>query len=100
MRTWTESLHSVTGTGGPAQSGLPSPQQVLDNVFDFAEQLLAMQRDFATRILAAGMEVKDATSQTAREAVESVTARAMAPNAATTEKVVNAGWAGGPRINR
>ena len=36
MRTWTENLQSMISGGTPAQSGMPSPQQVLDNVFDFA----------------------------------------------------------------
>jgi hypothetical protein len=63
MRTWTESVQSMIGTGAPAQSGLPSPQQVLDNVFDFAEQLLASQREFATHLLAAGMQATDAATE-------------------------------------
>lgn len=75
MRTWTENVESMMGSGTPAQSGLPSPQQVLDNVFDFAEQLLASQREFATRVLAAGMEANDAATSKAREAVGSMSAR-------------------------
>ena len=45
------------------QSGLPGPQQVLDNVFDFAEQLLASQREFAKHVLAAGMEANTRKQQ-------------------------------------
>jgi hypothetical protein len=68
MRTWTETFQTMIGGANPAQSGLPSPQQVLDNVFDFAEQLLASQRAFATRVLAVGMEATDAATSKVREA--------------------------------
>ena len=101
MRTWTESVQSMMGSGTSAQSGLPSPQQVLDNVFDFAEQMLASQREFATRVLAVGMEANDAATSKAREAAESMSARTMAATDAATEKVVDVGRAGGgPRSSR
>jgi len=40
----------------PARRRVPTPRLLLDNVFDFAEQLLASQREFATHLLAAGMQ--------------------------------------------
>ena len=97
MRTWNENVQSMIGSGAPAQSGLPSPQQVLDNVFDFAEQLLASQREFATRVLAAGMEANNAAAGKARDAAETITAH----TTAATGNVVDAAQAGdGPRSNR
>ena len=101
MRMWTENLQFVIGGGAPARSGLPSPQRVLDNVVDFAEQLLASQREFATRVLAAGMEGNDAATSKARDGVESMSAHTIAATDAAPEKVVDTGRAGdGPRINR
>ena len=84
----------------PAQSGLPSPQQVLDNVFDFAEQLLASQRDFAKHVLAAATEANDAATSKAREAVESMSTHAMTATNAATAKVVDTQAGDGPRSNR
>ena len=95
MRTWTENFQSMVGGGTPAQSGLPSPQQVVDNVFDFAEQMLASQREFAKRVLAAAMEANEAATSKAREAVESATAHTRAATDATTEKVVDTAQPGG-----
>ncbi len=89
MRTWTESVQSMVGSGTSAQSGLPSPQQVLDNVFDFAEQLLASQRAFATRVLAVGLEANDAATAKAREAIESLSAHTVAATESATDKTVN-----------
>lgn len=89
LRTWTESVQSIVGSGTSAQSGLPSPQQILDNVFDFAEQLLASQRAFATRVLAVGLEANEAATGKAREAVESIREHTVAATDAATEKTVN-----------
>jgi len=101
MRTWTENFQSMIGGGNPAQSGLPSLQQVVDNVFDFAEQLLASQREFTTHLLAAGMEGNAAATSRAREVVDSMSAHTMAATDATTAKVVDTAEAGdGPRSNR
>ena len=91
MRTWTENVQSMIEGGNPAQSGLPSPQQVVDNVFDFAEQLLASQREFATRVLAAGMEANDAATSKARQSLESMTAHTRAATDAASENVVDTG---------
>jgi hypothetical protein len=91
----------MDGGRNPAQSGLPSPQQVVDNVFNFAEQLLAGQRQFAQHLLAAGMETRSAATSEAREAVESLNAHTMTATDAATEKVVDTAPAGdGPRRNR
>jgi len=80
---------------------LPSPQQVLDNVFDFAEQLLASQRQCTQRLLAARMETRSAATSKARAAGESLNAHTMTATDVATEKVVDTGPAGaGPRRNR
>jgi hypothetical protein len=45
----------------------------VDNVFDFAEQLLASQREFAKGGLAAGTNATDAATAQAREATAAMT---------------------------
>ena len=45
----------------------------MDNVFDFAQQLLASQREFAKRVLAAGTKATDAATAQAREASAAMT---------------------------
>ena len=46
FESWTQSAQSAFGapTSGPPTIG---PEQVIDQVFDFAEQMLAVQRAFA-----------------------------------------------------
>ena len=99
LRMWTENLQSMIGGSTSAQSGLPSPQQVVDNVFDFAEQLLASQREFATRVLAAGTEANDAATSKARDAVESMNAHTLTATDAAREKVVDTSRAGDGRAS-
>jgi hypothetical protein len=43
----------------PFASELPTPQQIVQTSFDFAEQLLKVQREFAESLLAAAAPVID-----------------------------------------
>lgn len=45
----------------------------MDNVFDFTEQLLASQREFAKRVLAAGTKATDAATAQALGATAAMT---------------------------
>ena len=52
IEAWTKSAQSafsVPAVGLPAQQ---SPDQIIDQVFDFAEQMLAVQRQFAKNLAA------------------------------------------------
>ena len=52
MEGWSENVEKMlsrASSGGQA----PAPEEVIDDVFGFAEQLLAAQRDFAKRLLRA-----------------------------------------------
>jgi hypothetical protein len=62
MRTWSQSTQTLLGGGAPARGqgvaaqspeGLPELEQVVDNVFGFAEELLTVQREFTRRMLRA-----------------------------------------------
>lgn len=47
----------------PFASELPSPQQLVHQSFEFAEQLLKAQRDFAENLIAAAAPVTDKAQQ-------------------------------------
>jgi hypothetical protein len=76
MQTWSENVQSMIAGGASDQSPRPNPEQIVDNVFDFAEQLLASQREFAKRVLAAGTTATDAATAKAREATAAMTNKA------------------------
>ena len=73
FQAWTEgwaqavSQFAPQGEGGPADQPIPNPQELVDQVFDFGEQLLALQREFAHRMLQAAAS----TWQTAEDTAES-----------------------------
>jgi hypothetical protein len=57
MEAWTKSAQKAfggadTGTGGTTVS----PDAIIDQVFDFAEQMLAMQRRFAKALASSAAE--------------------------------------------
>jgi hypothetical protein len=52
VREWSDSVQRMWGDASSATTReAPSAEQVIDNVFGFAEQLLAAQRDFAKRLV-------------------------------------------------
>ena len=53
IEAWTKSAQSAfTAPTATTLPGQPSPDQVIDQVFDFAEQMLAVQRQFAKNLSA------------------------------------------------
>ncbi len=52
---WAKSVESLSAVYPPVPElpEPPTPAQVVDNAFDFAEKLLATQREFARNLLAA-----------------------------------------------
>jgi hypothetical protein len=55
VRTWVESVKAVTPTVPsvrlPLAGRLPTPQDVVAGAYDFAEKLLASQRQFAEELV-------------------------------------------------
>ena len=51
METWTKNAQSAFRAPSLSQAGQQT-DQVIDQVFDFAEQMLAMQRQFAKSVAA------------------------------------------------
>lgn len=71
VRTWAEAVHRLSGqTGGST----PDVSAVVDNAFDFAERVLAMQREFTKSVLQAyaptAGKVPGAAAQTLNGAAE------------------------------
>lgn len=54
MQVWSDSLNRVVGTTQERTANVgdvPKPDEVLDQVFDFAESLLSAQREFAQNVI-------------------------------------------------
>ena len=85
--------------GRPATTGSPggSPEEVLDAVFDFAEQLIAQQRIFAKQMLRAA----SGGQKTVADAPEAMGDRASpmtsagSPDAPSTQRITSADFPGG-----
>ena len=86
FESWTKSAQSAIG-GVPGLS-VPQvePQQVIDQVFDFAEKLLEVQRDFAKSLA----RTAAAASESARQQSESVVGAVQKHAEATTTVVKDA----------
>jgi prophage DNA circulation protein len=66
IQLWSDNVEkTLSGTASAARE-VPSPEEVVDNVFGFAEQLLAAQRDFAKRLLRATAPAVQAAESTAK----------------------------------
>ena len=59
VRAWAEGVERIVPSmpALPFSDQVPTPQQVIQTSFDFAEQLLKTQREFAENILAAAEPV-------------------------------------------
>jgi hypothetical protein len=67
IETWTQTFQQAAGQ--LSGSGLIRPDQVIDQVFDFAGQILNAQRDLAKQLVATGTamaeKARDGVSQAA-----------------------------------
>ena len=77
MQVWSDSLNRLVGTAQDRTASateLPKPEEVLDQVFDFAESLLSAQREFAHNVVrtASGVwaQAEAAGQETASQATE------------------------------
>jgi hypothetical protein len=61
----TELMKGVGGRAPSAGAGAGNPEEVLDAVFDFAENLIAQQRAFAKQMLRATSQGQQATADLA-----------------------------------
>ncbi|HOZ58487.1 MAG TPA: hypothetical protein PKY70_09895 [Nakamurella multipartita] len=82
---WTDTANGAWAATPGAGTPEVDPQQVIDQVFDFAEKMLAVQREFAKSLAA-----KAASAQTTREQSESVLSAARKRAADATEAATGA----------
>jgi hypothetical protein len=83
---WTDTAKSAWANTPGAVRPQADPQQVIDQVFDFAEKMLAVQREFAKSLAATSA----AAAESARQQSESVVGAVRQNAAATTEAVQGA----------
>ena len=77
VRSWADSVQNFAGNlnAGPGQ--LPNPQSVIDTYFDFAEKVLANQRQLATQFVSASVKAGETVQEQVTKATETVTAQAV-----------------------
>jgi LPS O-antigen subunit length determinant protein (WzzB/FepE family) len=92
VRSWTDTVQSVTGKLTSGQSQLPDLQNVVDQYFDFVEQVLANQRQFVQQWASATVKATESVTEQAQRATQSVAphsangAEAVVDNAAETAR--------------
>ena len=66
VATWAKAVEAITPPvpAMPGIEGLPKPEAVVENAFDFAQQLLDTQREFARGIVSAAAPVLEKTEPT------------------------------------
>ena len=68
IKTWVETVQSIApkipSVQVPGADKLPRPEEVVANVYDFAEQLLATQRKFAEEVVKATASLVPGTEDT------------------------------------
>ena len=74
VRTWTDSVQSFTSKLTAGQGQLPDLQGVVEQYFDFAEKVLANQREFAQQWASATAKASEAVTEQAQRATQSVAA--------------------------
>jgi hypothetical protein len=74
VRAWSDSVQQMWGDAASTTTRqAPTPEQVIDNLFGFAEQLLAAQRDFAKRLVQATAPAAEAAQSTAKSTTKKAT---------------------------
>ncbi len=73
VRAWSDSVQQMWDASSTTTREAPTAEQVIDNLFGFAEQLLAAQRDFAKRLVQATAPAVDAAKSTGKSTTKKAT---------------------------
>ena len=74
VRAWSDSVQRMWGDASSTTAReAPTAEQVIDNVFGFAEELLAAQRDFAKRLVQATAPAAEAAQSTGKSTTKKAT---------------------------
>ena len=76
VRTWTDTVQTFASKLTAGQSPVTDLQGVVDQYFDFAEKVLANQREFANQWASATVKASEAVTEQAQRATQSVAAHA------------------------
>jgi len=93
VRTWADTVQSFTSKVTAGQGQLPDLAGVVDQYFDFAEKVLANQRELAQQWASATVKASEAVTEQTQRATQSVAAHtangaeAVVDNATETAKV-------------
>jgi hypothetical protein len=93
VHTWADTVQNYASKLVSGQSHMPDLKDVVDEYFDFAEKVLAKQREFAQQWASATIKATQAVTEQAQRATQSVAARtangteAVVDNAAKTARV-------------
>ena len=68
---WAKAVERTPAPPNGAKGDMPSADAVVDNVFDFAEQMLAAQREFARNLIKATQPAVQRTQANAHAATKS-----------------------------
>ena len=86
MQQWSENVSRMFSATSSTTGQAATPEQMIDKLFDFAEQVLAVQRDFARRLLAAGAPSADDDLSTAQPTTAQPTTAQATTRKPTTRK--------------
>jgi uncharacterized ferritin-like protein (DUF455 family) len=63
VETWTKTVQDTMSSAGvPNTPAQVDPQQVVDQVFEFAERMLAMQRDFTRNLIQSSVALQQSVT--------------------------------------
>ena len=77
VRTWADSVQNLTGNLNAGQSQLPDPQSVVDTYFDFAEKVLANQRQLASQFVSATVAAGESVQEQVGKVSDQATSQAV-----------------------
>ncbi len=88
--SWSKTVQETTGSIPTAPPAV-DPRQVVDQVFDFAEKLLDMQRDFTRSLLASSAAMSENVTRQSAQSAQSAQSpqsaqSAQSPQAAQTPR--------------
>jgi porphobilinogen synthase len=71
-RTWADALQTVTDAFTSERPALVEPAALIDNYFDFAQQVLNKQREFAQSVVSVGAEAAQSVTEQTTAAAKTV----------------------------
>ncbi|NMH98690.1 hypothetical protein [Pseudonocardia acidicola] len=89
-RTWAETLQGFASSVTGGQRSLPDAHAVVDNTFNFLEQMLENQRRLMHSLLSSGAQAAEAVTEQAARAADSGTAHTVSAAEAVADKAAEA----------